>query len=199
MGRRNRRHVFFPGRFVFPGGRVDPTDWRVSAAPYAAATARRLEAETPRRCGSARAKAFGIAALRETYEETGVVIGRAGAPIPQGPGWSAFTRHNVGLDLSLLTFVCRAVTPPGRPRRYDTRFFLALRTTVAAIDTTLIGPEAELEAIDWVPVDTARTMDLPRITLTVLNDLLDRLAHPDDDCPVPFYRYRGKAFVKTLL
>lgn len=203
MGRRSMRHKFFPGRFVFPGGRVDPTDARVPAAPYTPQTAAKLTAMLPARYGPARAHALGIAALREAYEETGLIIGRPGAAqSPRGPAWRAFADAGLGLDLAPLHFLLRAVTPPGRPRRFDTRFLVVDRTHVAATDPTVIGDDAELEAIHWVPLPDAKALALPTITLTVLDVLETELAKPGGLTPgaaVPFFRWRGRGFVRDLL
>ncbi|MEM7693597.1 MAG: NUDIX hydrolase [Pseudomonadota bacterium] len=203
MGRRSQKHVFMPGRFVFPGGRVDPTDSRVPvAADFCATTAQKLSAETGRRTGSARVKAFGVAALREAYEETGVLIGRRAEAVPTAALFRAFADHGLALDLSLLTFVARAITPPGRPRRYDTRFFVVQKSAVVARDETVTGPDAELEEVAWVPIEEARALPLPTITLTVLDELTDRLEQGqgfDPAGPVPFYRWQRSAFVRTVL
>jgi len=203
MGRRSRRHVFMPGQFVFPGGRVDPTDSRVPvAAGFHAVTRAKLAAETGRRTGEARLKAFGVAALREAYEETGVLIGRPCGPVPSVAHLRAFADRGLAPDLSVMAFVARAITPPGRPRRFDTRFFVVPREAVADRDEVVTGPGAELEEVAWVPVDEARTLALPAITLTVLDELTDRLkGNPDLDPagPVPFYRWRRTAFVRTVL
>lgn len=202
MGRRSARHAFFPGSFVFPGGRVDPTDWRVPARPFAPATLDRLTTALPARQGPARAHALGIAALREAYEETGVIIGRPGVAPPNDAGWRAFAERGLGLDLSPLRFVLRAVTPPRRPRRYDTRFFVVDATAIAARDPSVLGADAELEAVDWIPVEAARRMKLPTITLTVLDELTARLAADPElagAAPVPFYRWRRTGFVRELL
>ncbi|WP_108659144.1 NUDIX hydrolase [Acuticoccus kandeliae] len=198
MGRRNSRHAFMPNRFVFPGGRVDPTDARVRlGADYDDVTLGKLTAHMRNKTGAARARALGVAALREAYEETGVIIGRrdAGA-LPAGAAWAPFADRNVSLDLGALRFVLRAITPPRRPRRFDTRFFVVDRAAVADIDPDCVGEDAELEEIAWVTIDEARGMDLPAITVTVLDELTNRLA--DDPAltpgrPVPFYRYvRGR-------
>ena len=73
---------------------------------------------------------------------------------------------------------------------------------MAEIDETIVGDDAELQEIDWVSIEAARSLDLPTITLTVLDEIIARL---DEDpglspaTPVPFYRWRGSAFTRTLL
>ena len=204
MGRRNARHVFMPNQFVFPGGRVDASDSRVRVArPYAPETAQKLATSVSTRHTPTRLRAFGVAALRETFEETGVLVGRTDSQrIPSSPPFAAFATRGIALDLSALSFIARAITPPGRPRRYDTRFFLVPRSAVADIDESIVGENAELEEIAWVPIADARAMDLPTITVTVLDELTARLEcdpelHPQT--PVPFYRWQGKAFTRQLI
>ena len=204
MGRRNARHVFMPNQFVFPGGRVDATDSRVRVArPYAPETAQKLGTSVSARHTATRLRAFGVAALREAFEETGVLVGRTDSSrVPSSPPFAAFAARGIALDLSALTFVARAITPPGRPRRYDTRFFLVPRAAVADIDETIVGEDAELQEIAWVPIVEARTMELPVITVTVLDELVARLETDPSlrpETPVPFYRWQGKAFTRQLL
>lgn len=203
MGRRSARHVFMPNLFVFPGGRCDPADSRVAVAgPYDPATAQKLTAGVRAGIGPARARAFGVAAVREAYEETGILLGRPGATPPAGPDWTAFAARGLGIDLSALRFVLRAVTPPGRPRRFDTRFFVADREAIADVDPTRVGEDAELEEIRWVEIEEAKRMRLPTITLTVLDELTHRLAEDPQlapDAPVPYYRWTRGRFVRILL
>jgi len=203
MGRRSARHVFMPNRFVFPGGRVAPAASRVAVAtPYHATTAAKLAARTGTRTGEARVRAFGVAAVRETYEETGALVGSPSARFPEGGDWTAFATRGLGIDLSALRFVLRAVTPPGRPRRFDTRFFVVEREAVADLDPSRVGEDAELEAIRWVPIEEARHMELPTITLTVLDELTARLRGDPalkPDAPVPYYRWMRDRFERILL
>lgn len=205
MGRRSARHVFMPRRFVFPGGRVDPADARVPVAcGHDPATLRKLTTRVRAAKGPARARALGVAALRETFEETGVLIGRRDAPqaLPRGQVWRPFAERGLALDLSPLAFVCRAITPPGRPRRFDTRFFVVDRDAIADSDPGRIGPDAELEEIAWVGIEEARAMALPTITLTVLDELMARLsADPglSPEGPVPFYRWVRGGFVRDVV
>ena len=75
LGRRHMRHVFLPGKFVFPGGRVDPTDWTMPSAKLLHPdTTRKLLVDTELWSETA-AQALALAAVRETFEETGMVIG----------------------------------------------------------------------------------------------------------------------------
>jgi 8-oxo-dGTP pyrophosphatase MutT (NUDIX family) len=191
MGRRHPNHRFMPGKFVFPGGRIEPGDrvMRVAGMLSDACEARLMAMTT--KPSPMRARALALAAIRETFEETGLMLGSADfgpPPAPEG-AWRAFAEKGVFPDLEALTFVARAITPPGRPRRFDTRFFVADRTNVALTVDGVVGPESELDAVVWATLDQAKAMDLPAITRIVLDDLAERLAAGLPPwMPVPFYR-----------
>lgn len=201
MGRRHMRLAFMPGKFVFPGGRTDPADSRVAVAsdlhPDEVA---KLTAGTGR-TSLARARAIALSAIRETYEEAGLLIGDK-APFTAGKGeWQAFAEHGVRPTLSGLRMIARAITPPGRVRRFDTRFLGAWKDDVA-VELPGGGPTNELEELVWLPLAKAKDADIPPITRTVLDELEKRLA--DDPRlspggPVPFYRMIRKRFVRELL
>lgn len=200
MGRRHQRHAFMPGKFVFPGGRTDPADSRVAVAsglhPHEEA---KLTAGTGR-TSHARARAIALSAVRETYEEAGLLIGEKGL-FAGTPEWQAFADHGVRPALAGLRMIARAITPPGRVRRFDTRFLAAFRSEVA-VELADGGPTNELEELVWLPVAEAKDADIPDITKSVLGELERRLA--DDPRlspggPTPFYRMIRKRFVRELL
>src|SRR3954447_25609305 len=124
LGKRNARHKFMPGKFVFPGGGVDASDKRMPVAHPLDKNAEARLVERFHKGSAIRARALALAAIRETCEETGLLLGihSNAADIPTGP-WMPFAQHNVLPDLSAVHFVGRAITPPGRPRRFDARFF----------------------------------------------------------------------------
>ena len=130
MGRRHARHAFMPGKFVFPGGRTDPADARIAvAADLHPEVWRKLTAGN--RLTPARARAIALSAIRETYEEAGLLIGAKGPFSTAKPDWQGFAEHGVQPSLQTLRLVARAITPPNRVRRFDTRFFVAWREDVA--------------------------------------------------------------------
>jgi 8-oxo-dGTP pyrophosphatase MutT (NUDIX family) len=197
MGRRNPTSKFMPGKFVFPGGRVDPADLRMPVATALPdAVERRLLSHLPRR-GAPTARALALAAIRETFEETGLVLGipapRDGRKIPDGV-WSQYAAHGFAPDLSRLNFVAHAITPPRRPRRFDAFFFVADATTIAHRAEGVIHPEAEFVELVWVPLPEARKLELPTITSVVLDELDQRVkAGFGHELPVPVYReLRGR-------
>lgn len=181
MGRRAAGHVFMASKWVFPGGRIDPSDFRAaSTGVLNPDTARRLGMELP----AHRARALALTAVRETFEETGLILGR-NAPVASVAGaWREYRQAGALPDLSALTYIARAITPPGRSRRFDARFFTA--PIEALRDPDLIVSSGELDEIAWLPIDEAIKLELPSITRFVLGEALERLEHPNR--PLPFVR-----------
>ena len=178
MGRRNPRLAFMPGQFVFPGGRIELGDRHMPVAgalpDYAEAALTRQVSRPPHHLG----RALALAAIRETYEETGLLLGTTehGAPETTPEGWEAFARHEILPDLEALHLVARAITPPKRVRRFDTRFFAVDRRMVAAEEPGRVSADSEFTELAWVRLDAARKLDLPFITRAILDDLEAQIA-----------------------
>ena len=202
LGRRHERHRFMPGKFVFPGGRIEAVDRRMAAStPLHARHVARLMRRVSRP-SAAKAAAFALAAIRETYEETGLMLGaRSARPFAAPSGvWEAFVREHVRPELAALHFIARAITPPKRPLRFDNRFFAADVTAVAHRAEGFVGPDAEFVELVWLPISQARSLDMPGITAVVLEELQDRIAAGmRHDHPVPLYRMLHKRFVREIL
>jgi 8-oxo-dGTP pyrophosphatase MutT (NUDIX family) len=202
LGRRHERHRFLPGKFVFPGGRIEPTDrlMAVTAALHERHVAKLMKRF--KRPSLAKAAAFALAAVRETYEETGIMLGATSADAmttPAGP-WEAFAKAGIAPDLSKIHFIARAITPPNRPLRFDSRFFAADVSAIARRDDGFVGPDKELVELVWLPITQARALDMPGITAVVLEELGDRIAAGMSlDHPVPLYRMLHKRFVREIL
>lgn len=203
MGRRNPCLAFMPGKFVFPGGRIEPGDRHM---PVVGALSARVEAvlaaevvRPPHHLG----RALALAAIRETYEETGLFLGTReyGPPedVPEG-SWQAFREAGVMPDLEAVHLVARAITPPGRPRRFDTRFFAVDRSAVAVEQAGVVTETSELVELAWVDFAEARALDLPRITGVVLDDLeLQLKGGFAPHLAVPFYFERYGQNQRRLL
>lgn len=198
MGRRHPGHRFMPDRFVFPGGSLARGDARAHhAGAFDETTQRRLAAAVPQG-----ARHFGerlaLCALRETYEETGLLLGRRGAwTAPAPSGWEDFARRGVVPDLTGLRFIARAITPPRRPKRFDTRFFLTDAAAVAERVEGLVGPDSELIELAWVTAAEAERLPMPEITRVVLQEALAAILDPQR--PVPCWReHRGRMLRETL-
>jgi 8-oxo-dGTP pyrophosphatase MutT (NUDIX family) len=207
LGKRHHGHKFMPGKFVFPGGRVEPADRRMPAVRPLDPAAETSLMRAVKHGSPLKARALAMAAIRETYEETGIMIGAAAhdasdlgaAAAPPGP-WTAFTAAQILPDLSAIQFVARAITPPRRPKRFDTRFFAVDARAIAGRSEGMIGPDAELTELVWMPMRQARKLDIAAITAVVLEEIEARieagLAH---GLPVPFYQMRHRHFVRELL
>jgi 8-oxo-dGTP pyrophosphatase MutT (NUDIX family) len=174
VGLRGANHVFVPNRIVYPGGRVDPTDARIRpATPLRDDVAARLR----RTATEPRARALAIAAVRELFEETGLLLA-AGEDVPDR--W----HRDIAPRLDTLDYIFRAVTPPGRSRRFNTRFFLA---PADAVRGELAG-DGELEDLRWVGFEELRELPLMWITRAVLDEarrIVDAAPPPDPERPVP--------------
>lgn len=202
MGRRHHGHVFLPGRFVFPGGAVDPRDRLMTVGTPLDPRAEAKLMRHMKRPSPAKARALALAAIRETFEETGLLLGtrREQAPAaPDGP-WSAFAETRVHPDLGGIHFIARAITPPRRARRYDTRFFTADAGAIAHRIEGVVGPEAELVELVWLPLDETKRLELMAITEMVLETLQEQIAAGfSHDLPVPFYRMLHQKRMREFL
>jgi 8-oxo-dGTP pyrophosphatase MutT (NUDIX family) len=156
---RHHQIDFASGALVFPGGSIDEDDHVIAADPA--------------RCGAAmdmdeKARAFRVAAVRETFEECGVLLARprGAAALVDGPRAEAITRAGQGkafsellaaedleLALDLLVPYAHWLTPTVLPKRFDTHFFiaaapadqLALHDGSESVDSVWINPARALE------------------------------------------------------
>jgi 8-oxo-dGTP pyrophosphatase MutT (NUDIX family) len=202
LGRRHAGHKFLPGKYVFPGGRVERADARMAAASELDPMVEGQLMRQMLRPSCSRARAMGLAAIRETFEETGIMIGRRTAtaiPAPSGL-WADFAAAGILPDLARLHFVARAVTPPRRPKRFDTRFFAVDAEAIVERRDGIVGPDSELVELVWVPLAEAPALGLMTVTTVVLEELCARIAAGlPRDLPVPFYRMMNQKFVHSGL
>ena len=102
--------------------------------------------------------------------------------------------------LDRLEFIARAITPPNRVRRFDTRFFTVDTTEIAHRVEGVVGPDSELVELVWTPIEQAAHLDMPTITGVVLEELLARVeAGMAHTLPVPFYFMQDDVFHRELL
>lgn len=186
MGQRGANAAFMPMKFVFPGGAVDPGDADVPVArPIAPGCAARLAEDSPVNL----THALTIAAIRELWEETGLLLGSEGDWPDNIPlDWQSFAARGVLPDAGAMQFVFRAITPPGRPRRFDARFFLIDADALASDLDDFSNASEELSHLHWVRLEETRNIDLPFITEVVLAEIAARGADPAPPESVPFFR-----------
>ena len=161
MGQRGKAAAFMADKFVFPGGAVDAED-DARTVSLGALCRTRLDMHSTRA-----PDALAAAALRELYEETG---------------------QSLDDTASGLSFFFRAITPPGRPRRFDARFFLADAEHLTSDPDRFEPADAELSHLQWVPIAEVRKLNLPFITRIVLAELERHLPRVDAPDGVPFVR-----------
>lgn len=205
MGKRHSGHAFMPGKYVFPGGRVDAADYRLRPAiDLHPAMANKLLARMRGRPSAARARGLAMAAVRETFEEVGLIIGSPhdGAAHSRSAAWHAFLETGYAPDLSGLRYFARAITPPGRPRRFDSRFFVLDARHVVNCEAPVKATTEELLDPCWVSFDEALDLDLPNITKDILRRLRAAFETPDalePGAPLPFqYSRAGSWHIETI-
>ena len=185
MGQRGAKAAFMPSKFVFPGGAVDTGDAGVQlAAPLPPLCASRLSEAN----GGPAPDTLAAAAIRELWEETGLLLGRPGTWQDPPRDWKGFAATTNRPDASGLAFVFRAITPPGRPRRFDARFFLIDASHVQGDLDDFSRASDELSHLQWIPLSKARSFDLPFITEIVLSEVARRLPLTDAPEIVPFFQ-----------
>ncbi|MFL5236182.1 MAG: NUDIX hydrolase [Rhizomicrobium sp.] len=195
MGRRHGSSAFMANKYVFPGGRVDTCDLRLHAGGELKPDVRE---RLLREVNDARARALALAAIRETFEETGILVGERTSTAPRSKSaWAHFFAHGVMPKLEALDYIARAITPPNRPRRFDARFFMADASAVA--HTLDAARTDELLTPCWLTFAKARALDVPVITRAVLDEAEARVMNTEALRPVPFFHFvRGKSRVDYL-
>lgn len=181
LGKRRDTQVFLPNKWVFPGGRVDDEDRRLVAGIAVQNLSPSATARLP----------FIAAALRELNEEAGLTLNFAG----QGNDYNPAA---INWACTMLIPVARAITPPGRPRRFDTWFFLADRTHANASTE----PDGELLELGWFTLTQTRQLDLPIITRHVVEDVAACLRRGTDAArrgPFPFYFQGAERYERQLI
>lgn len=167
LGRRAGKHRFLPNVYAFPGGRVDSSD----------------KSETPFKPlhlnNNIDMQSLAIAAVRETWEETGILLG-------------ALENGRLRPDLSGLRYLCRAITPAESPIRFHARFFLQ---DVSGMALSL-GGSGELLDLAFRPLEAALRLPLADITEFVVR-LVGQLGPDLTPEQAAFWRYRqGKPMIR---
>ncbi len=186
MGQRGARAVFMPSKFVFPGGAVDPDDARVPLAGKVGPVCRSRLAEG---AAAHRVHALQAAAIREVWEESGLLLGAPGkwsGPVPAD--WEAFSATGHLPCAAAFSYVFRAITPVGAPRRFDARFFLVDASAVAGDPDDFSRASDELSQLQWIPLEESGSLDLPLITEVVLGEVARGLACAGPPPEVPCFR-----------
>jgi len=188
IGQRGKNAAFMPSKFVFPGGALDPEDAGIElAGDLSGACLTRLQAQTD----PALAEPLLAAAVREVWEETGLRLARSGmAPKNPPASWLGFFDGKFVPSATGFEFIFRAITPPGRPRRFDARFFLVDAENLVDDPDDFSAASDELSHLQWVNLSKMRDFDLPFITEVVLAEVQALLKSGGNVQSVPFF-YHG--------
>lgn len=186
MGQRGAKAAFMPNKVVFPGGAVDAGDANIAlGSPISTFCAERLREDSAHDLSHA----LCVAAIRELWEETGLILGTPGTwTQPPAPDWETFAETGHIPTAEALQFVFRAITPPGRPRRFDARFFLLDAEAIATDLDDFSAACEELSHLQWIPLKDVRAFDLPFITEVVLAEIGARISDRTPPSSVPFFR-----------
>lgn len=168
MGRRPPRDRFMPDVFVFPGGRVEPED---RDSPVDGAIDSSVAARIAGPDSEDQARALATAAIRETWEETGLTVGRT-------------EEGQIRPDLSALAYLGRAITPTESKIRYHARFFTA---SADRAHGRLVG-NGELIDLSWIPIQEALTLPIIDVTEALLEHM--QAIHRGSPRGALFIRYR---------
>ena len=184
MGQRGAKAAFMPNKFVFPGGAVDKADADISLLkPLPANCYANLQDHS----SGPSPDVLAVAAIRELWEETGLILGKP-HEWPNAPSdWTGFARAGCRPSAENLFFFFRAITPPGKSRRFDARFFLTSAEHLANDPDDFSMACDELSHLKWVPLDEVGSLNLPFITSIVLGEVsgLTEIGPPKS---VPFFQ-----------
>ena len=170
LGKRAPRHSFVPNFYVFPGGRVDRAD---RTADVIGDLRPEVQARLARRWPGTMTRALAAAALRETYEECGLVFGD-------------LSEDRLRPNLGVIDYVARAITPPASPIRFHARFFLAHDEDAAGH----VKGNGELLELNWHRLDDALRLPLVDVTEFVLQEMQRRVGGWTPP-GTPLFGYRG--------
>ena len=185
MGQRGVNAAFMPSKFVFPGGAVDDQDLSIDFKKSINEICKnRLLKENKNGSWSG----LVAAAIRELFEETGQIIGveEEWSEVPSN--WKEFAKTGYVPDASHMSFVFRAITPPGRPRRFDARFFLIQAEELQTNLDDFSMASDELSHLQWIPLKDTKNFDLPFITQVVLAEVTGNLMKSSPPARVPFFQ-----------
>ena len=184
LGKRVPTVAFMPSKYVFPGGSWEILDNDVPVIKRINIRDRLLLSMETEFAESAN---LGVTAIRELWEETGLRLSSNGQCNNFPLSWKEFFLDNQAPDLSNLKFFFRAVTPPGRSRRFDARFFFCNASHIFNSLDDFSKASGELNFLKWIEISQADHFDLPNITKIVIRYLMTIIESDFKYDSVPFF------------
>ncbi len=197
MGRRPLSSRFMPGIYVFPGGALDKTDYYVykNVSLNKSINIRKLKARNTNHMN-----ALAKTAIRETYEETGLMLAEKGKMNIDknkiiNTGWLEFFDKGLYPAVNKLLYLGRAVTPSVYKVRFHARFFVAVENDfIGTLKTS-----KELEKLIWIKLEEVKNIKCADVTEFMINELINigrniSLLHKIPKKPMFTWRY-GKRYV----
>ncbi|MEM7019455.1 MAG: NUDIX hydrolase [Pseudomonadota bacterium] len=184
MGKRRRKASFMPDVYVFPGGKLDLEDRHAKPASS-------LEAGFTQHLGvnnqASYAQALGMAAVRETFEEAGLMLGELGdVGEIDSESWQMIRETGMAPALSKLSYIGRAITPSNSDIRFHARFF----TANAEDFSGELGGSGELEDLHWRSLSETQQLPIIDVTEFMLSELA-RLLSDEGPKKHPLFSYRN--------
>lgn len=190
MGQRGKGASFMPNKFVFPGGSVDKEDSEIISDD---AINREMFQNLKMKSESGIESAIVAAGIRELWEETGLILGSFSKKIltTQHKSWEKFFRAGYQPNAKNMDLIFRAITPPGRTRRFDARFFLVNAENIHGDLDDFSNASGELSHLQWIGLTAAESLDLPIITQIVLKEV-QSIMNGSSPKGYPFYYHEGE-------
>ena len=194
VGRRPPKARFLPGRYVFPGGSVEPDDSRTGSASELNPALIDLMAVGG---NPTQARGLAMAAVRETFEETGLLLAEPGdVGAAPSASWAAMAADGLAPALHRLSYVGRAITPVPSPIRFHARFFVA----DARYTSGVLGGDSELEDLHWCPVEELARLPTIDVQSFMLTHAIATLTNDDiesDGKPL-FTQRAGQRYIRYV-
>ena len=185
MGQRGKDAVFMPNKFVFPGGAYDKID---SLVPFSKSLPDQEKNLLSVKSSMSKSESLAATVIRELWEETGLKIANSyNWNDLKINGWGDFSKNNIAPNASKLKFFFRAITPVGRPRRFDARFFICFAQDLMCNLDDFSNASSELNHLQWIELEKTDEFDLPIITRIVLKEVQDIILYGSNKKGVPFY------------
>ena len=193
MGKRPENSRFMPGVYVFPGGVLERKDYLTKNIFNPDIDPHKHKLKTR---NESHAIAIFYAAIRETFEETGLYLSQK-AQHPVNPKFlDGIYRENLNKyslipDIKKLIFFGRAITPSFLKKRYHARFFLSLFENFNGN----LKANGELENLSWINIYEAKNKNIADVTEFMIDQVISLKGNyklSNNKFSYPMFTWRNK-------